>query len=144
MSATAGTTTIEVPLPLRARLAKLRAHPRQPYHEVIRRAVEALEGRTGRSGLDALVGSHQDGLRKAARRNKISRIWLFGSRARGDARPDSDVDILYKAEPGASLFDISGFLADAQDLLGVVVEVADVDNLRAGFSERILPEAVLI
>jgi len=29
-------------------------------------------------------------------------IWLFGSRARGDARPDSDFDLLVVGKPGAS------------------------------------------
>ena len=30
-------------------------------------------------------------------------IWLFGSRARGDARPDSDFDLLVVGKPGADL-----------------------------------------
>ncbi|MFZ1964534.1 MAG: nucleotidyltransferase domain-containing protein [Roseiarcus sp.] len=32
-----------------------------------------------------------------------SAIWLFGSRARGDARPDSDFDLLVVGKPGADL-----------------------------------------
>lgn len=144
MTATAGTTTIELPLPLRARLVRLRQHPRQAYHEVIQRAVDALEGRTGRRGLDAFVARHQAALRKLARDNKITRLWLFGSRARGEARPDSDVDLLYQAPPGTNIWDVSGFLADATDLLGVDVDVADIDALPPYMRETVLPEAVPI
>ncbi len=142
MSATAGTTTIELPIPLRARLASLRVHPRQPYHEIIQRAVEALEGRLEPGVLDPLVATHRAALRVAARRNQISRVWLFGSRARRTARPDSDVDLLVQTASGASLFDIGGFLADAEAILGCKVDVADIDGLKPDFRARILPEAV--
>lgn len=142
MPATAGTTTIEVPIPLRARLARLKAHPRQPLHEIIQSAVEALEGRRDPGQLDPLVAERRPALRVAARRNKILRVWLFGSRARRDARPDSDVDLLVQTRPGASAFDIAGFLADAEEILGRKVDVADLDGLKPDFRARILPEAV--
>jgi len=133
MPATPGTTTIEVPLPMRVRLALLRTHPRQPYHEVIARAIAALEARTGMPGMDATVAKHRDALRVAARRNHLDRIWLFGSRSRGVARPDSDVDLLYRATR-ASLFDVASFLADAEDILGLEVDLADIDHLPAVMS----------
>jgi predicted nucleotidyltransferase len=140
MSATAGTTTIELPLPIRARLARLKAHPRQPYHEVIGRALDALEARLT-NALDPLVAKHRVALRIAARKNGIAKIWLFGSRARNEGRPDSDVDILYQARPGKTMWDVAGFLADAQDILGTRVDIADIDALKPDFKESILPEA---
>ncbi len=141
MTKTAGTTTIEVPIPLRGRLATLRQHGRQAYHEVISRALDALEAKDAGT-LDPLVARHRVALRIAARRNRIDKLWLFGSRARGQARPDSDVDFLVQARAGSSLFDIAGFVADAQDILGRHVDVADLDGLKSPFRERILPEAV--
>lgn len=144
MPATAGTTTIEVPLPVKERLARLRQHDRQAYHEVIQRALDALEGRTGVSGLDALVSSKRKQLRDAAKRHRMARVWLFGSRSRGEARPDSDVDLLVQTDPAATLWDIGGFLADARDILGVKVDVADLDGLKPEFRRRIVPEAVPI
>jgi uncharacterized protein len=143
MPATAGTTTIELPLPVKARLAKLRAHPRQAYYEVVSAALDALEGR-GKHGLDPLVARHAVALRVAARRHKLSRIWLFGSRARGEARPDSDVDILYQADPTADLFDLAGFMADAQDILGVDVDLLSVATQKEPLRSRVMAEAVSI
>jgi predicted nucleotidyltransferase len=140
MPATAGTTTIEVPIPLKARLAALRKHGRQAYHEVIAAALDAFEAKqTG--ALDPLVAKHRVELRVAARKNGIARLWLFGSRARNEPRPDSDVDLLYHAKPGKTLWDIGAFMADAQDILGVHVDLADIDALKPDFRARILPEA---
>ena len=129
MPATAGSTTIELPVPLKARLAKLRKHDRQAYHEVIAQALDAFEMRTGERGLDALVAQHAAGLRKAARRNGITKLWLIGSRARGEARPDSDVDLLYRAPSTTDIWMVSGFLADAEELVGRRVDLVDIDHL---------------
>ncbi|MFO1533700.1 MAG: nucleotidyltransferase family protein, partial [Thermoplasmatota archaeon] len=87
---------------------------------------------------------HAAALRIAARRNKLTKIWLFGSRARGEGRPDSDVDILYRAPKTVSLWEVSAFMADAMDILGVKVDLADIDHLRPEFRDRVLPEAVPI
>lgn len=143
MSATAGTTTIEVPLPLRARLAKWKQHPRQSYHEVIQRALDSFEARETKA-LDPLVAKHRVALRIAARKNGIARIWLFGSRARGQARPDSDVDILYQTRPGIGMWEASAFQVDAQDILGTKVDIADIDGLSPRMRETALPDAVSI
>jgi len=41
------------------------------------------------------------GLREwAAANGNVRQLWLFGSRARGDSRPDSDVDIALALMPG--------------------------------------------
>jgi uncharacterized protein len=57
---------------------------------------------------------------------------LFGSVARGDARSDSDLDILIELEPDASvdLFDYIGLTHYLADLFPVRVDVADRENLK--------------
>ena len=67
---------------------------------------------------------------------------MFGSVARGDARPDSDIDILVDMEPGRSLFDLGGLLSDLQRLLEVDVDVVTEKGLRPRIRAEVLREAV--
>lgn len=69
---------------------------------------------------------------------------MFGSVARGEVFPDSDVDFLVDMEPGRSLFDLGGPLMDLQDLLGCRVDVVTEKGLRPRIRDRVLGEAVLL
>jgi uncharacterized protein len=66
----------------------------------------------------------------AARRRRASRVRVFGSVARGEARPDSDVDFLVDFQPEASLVDQVGLIHDLQGLLGIGVDVVSSGGLR--------------
>ena len=48
-------------------------------------------------------------LMKIAKRYGISKIYVFGSVARGESTAQSDVDLLVEMETGASLFGVAGF-----------------------------------
>jgi uncharacterized protein len=69
-------------------------------------------------------------------------VRVFGSVARGEARPDSDIDFLVGLEPGRSLFDLGGLLYELQSLLGVEVDVVTEKSLHHRLRERVLREAV--
>ena len=58
-----------------------------------------------------------------ARKYGITKIYVFGSVARGDSKPQSDVDFLVEMEAGASLFGVAGFGYETEKLLGVSVDV---------------------
>ena len=59
-----------------------------------------------------------------AKKYQVKKITLFGSRARGDNRPDSDVDLLCEfVTPTVSLLTLSGLKIDLEDKLGVPVDV---------------------
>jgi uncharacterized protein len=138
------TTTIEIPLALRNRLARAKRHPRQAYHEVMSRAMDALEqrGTPPAGALDPLVAMHQKAIVEAAKAHKASHVWLFGSRARGEARLDSDVDLLVEFLPGADLFDHAGLQARLEELLGMRVDTVALGGLRGATRRRILAERV--
>ena len=80
-------------------------------------------------------------LRIAAKRG-VRRIRLFGSMARGEAGPLSDVDFLVEFEPGRSLLDQGGLLMDLEELLGCKVDIISEGALRSRYRERVLSEAV--
>ena len=65
-----------------------------------------------------------------ARRHGARNLRVFGSTARGQARPDSDIDLLVDLEPSGTLLDLAAFRREASDLLGQPVDVATIDMLR--------------
>lgn len=69
---------------------------------------------------------------------------VFGSAARGDFRPDSDIDLLVDLEQGRSLLDHAALLLDLEELLGCGVDVLTERGLRPRVRERVLKEAVPI
>lgn len=69
---------------------------------------------------------------------------LFGSAARGEADPQSDVDLLVELEPGRSLFDLGGLQFELERLLSCPVDVVTERGLKARIRERVLREAVQV
>lgn len=77
--------------------------------------------------------AHQHGARQ---------VRIFGSVARGDAGPSSDIDFLVDMEPGRSLLDLGGLVAELQQLLGRSVDVVTERGLKARIRARVLEEAI--
>ena len=77
-----------------------------------------------------------------ARRHGARNVRVFGSVARGDAGPQSDIDFLVEMEPGRSLLDLGGLVADLQQLLGCNVDVVTERGLKSRIRARVLEEAI--
>ena len=69
--------------------------------------------------LDALRANRREAILEPARRRGARSVRVFGSVARGDAGPGSDLDLLVEWEPGRSLLDHAGLVQDLQELLGM-------------------------
>lgn len=72
------------------------------------------------------------------------RVYLFGSRARGDNRPDSDYDFFVVPSDDCGLFRLAGFFGRLEDALGDVDVVCYDPSEEDGFVRRISEEMVLI
>jgi predicted nucleotidyltransferase len=78
----------------------------------------------------------------AAARHGAHNVRVFGSVARGDLSPSSDVDFLVDLDPDRTLMDLGGLLMDLQALLPLRVDVATEKMLRPKVRERALADAV--
>jgi uncharacterized protein len=86
----------------------------------------------------AILAAHKDKLKALG----VKSLNLFGSVARDEARPDSDVDFLVEfTEPGGlfQLFKVQHYL---EDILGCAVDLGTEDALREHLREPILKEAI--
>ncbi|UIE36211.1 nucleotidyltransferase family protein [Leptodesmis sichuanensis] len=90
---------------------------------------------------DTLKNKRSEILAIAARYG-ASNIRVFGSVARGEENPDSDIDFLVEIEPGRSLLDQIALMQDLERLLGCKVDVAEPDTLHEKIRNRVLQEAI--
>ena len=88
------------------------------------------------------IRSQREAILEIARRYGVRRVRLFGSVARGEDRPDSDLDVLVDFEDRRSLLDLVGFGQDMEDLLGRKVDVISARGISPYIENRVLREAV--
>lgn len=68
-------------------------------------------------------------LQMLAKKNGISKIFVTGSVARGEESSFSDIDFLVEMDQDASLLGVAGFMYEAEQLLGVSVDVIPISLL---------------
>ena len=95
-------------------------------------------------GLDRLVEERREEIRRVALKHGVGVIRVFGSAARGDSRPDSDVDFLIEVTGPTSAWFPGGLVAELEEVLGRRVDVVETSALRAELRERALAEAVAL
>jgi uncharacterized protein len=93
-------------------------------------------------GLPELLKEKREEILAIAAKHGAYNVRVFGSAARGEAGPESDLDVLVELQPDRSLLDLGGFLADLEDLLGCKVDVVTERGLRSRLRDRVLQEAV--
>lgn len=79
-----------------------------------------------------------------ARKHGAVTVSVFGSFARGNPGPTSDLDILVEFEPGRSLFDLVRLERELSDVLGLEIEVVTPNSLHPLIRERVMEERVPI
>jgi uncharacterized protein len=95
-------------------------------------------------GIDEIIKTKRDEIVRIAEKHGAYNVRVFGSVARGEAGPSSDVDILVEVGKQHSSFFPGGLIADLEDLLGRRVDVVTVKGLSHLLRDRVLKEAVAI
>jgi uncharacterized protein len=91
-----------------------------------------------------LLRSKREEILSLVSRHGVGNVRVFGSVARGEERPDSDVDLLVDIEPERSLFDLVGAYQDLEDRLHFHVDMVTERGLKERVRERVLREAVAL
>lgn len=65
-----------------------------------------------------------------AERHNVSRVYLFGSYARGEADEQSDIDLRIEAPQLHTLFALGGLYADLEEALGKSLDLVTTEALR--------------
>jgi len=81
---------------------------------------------------------------EAARQYGVERVTLFGSYARGEARPDSDIDLRIDKGRIRGCFQLSGFHLDLEEKFKANVDVLTTESMNEKFFNRILKEEILL
>lgn len=91
--------------------------------------------------IEYLVRQKRNEILRIAERHGAYNVRVFGSVARGEAGPDSDVDLLIDAGEKVSSWFPAGLILDLEDLLGRRVDVVEEVALRPELRSYVLREA---
>ncbi len=89
-----------------------------------------------------LLKDRREDILRVAAQHGAQKVRVFGSAARGDAGPDSDLDFLVEFEEGRSLLDVSALWQDLEELLGRKVDIVEPEGLHWYIRDRVLREAL--
>ncbi|WP_148059068.1 XRE family transcriptional regulator [Rathayibacter sp. PhB127] len=98
-------------------------------------SASALSGPVGRQVL-----RHRAELRRALRRRGVADARIFGSTARGDDRPDSDLDLLVTIPAGLGVLGLAGLERELGDILGAPVDLVPEQGLKEHVRRDIEPD----
>ncbi len=98
----------------------------------------AYDGGMRRGDALRILSEHQDDLRSLG----ISSLLIFGSVARDEARPDSDVDLIADFDRPIGYIGLGGVQRRLEEFLGCRVDLATRGMIRQEFRDQIFAEAV--
>lgn len=92
--------------------------------------------------LRQLIEEKREDIVSIAAKHGARNVRLFGSAARGEDRPDSDVDLLVAVGTTTSSWFPAGLILDLEQVLGRTVEIVTEKGLNPLIRDRVLQEAV--
>jgi predicted nucleotidyltransferase len=88
------------------------------------------------------IRAKRDAIISIAAKHGATRVRLIGSVARGEARPDSDIDLLVAWAEGTSLFDQIALMQELERLLGRRVDIASDGWVKPQIRESVYRDAI--
>ena len=89
-----------------------------------------------------LLQQKREDIRRIATKHGAYNLRVFGSVARGEARPDSDIDLLIEKGPTTSSWFPAGLVLELEEMLGRKVEIVTEKALNPYLRDRVLSEAI--
>jgi predicted nucleotidyltransferase len=136
-----------LPIGLRDRLKTFAAARGESVQTVVERAVTRLLDEEAREPptLGVVLRKLRDS-EDALREEGVTGVWVFGSVARGDAGPDSDVDLAVEldARRQVSLFTLGRLQTLAESILGTKVDLGIRSDLRPHVAQAFARDAVQV
>lgn len=118
-----------------------------PIFEELSHILEKLTGviredrRPEAAKMNDVVEKYRNQILALARANGVRNVRVFGSMARNEAGPDSDLDLLVDIDQGKSGLVLGGFLSDVSELVHRKVDVVTEKSLHPKIRDKVLHEA---
>ena len=90
------------------------------------------------------IRAKRDEIYAVARAHKAEKLWVFGSCARKEETPESDVDFLVEFGEGSSLLSPVHLMNALRDFFGRKVDVVSTRGIHPYIQNRVLSESVAI
>lgn len=123
------------------------ANPDCPLYEDLIHLIQKLadsskvQDKKAHVTMNDLVKNYRTQILSLAKQKGISNVRVFGSMARNEAGPESDLDLLVDIDKGQSGLALGGFLADVSELIHRKVDVVTEKSLHPKIRKKVLHEA---
>ena len=94
--------------------------------------------------IDDTVREKREAIIRIAASHGATQVRLIGSVARGEARPDSDIDLLVTWNEGTSLLDQAALVLELEPLLGRKVDIASDGWIKPSIREAVYRDAITL
>jgi uncharacterized protein len=95
-------------------------------------------------GIDEILAAYREEILQITAKYGAYNVRVFGSVARGEAKPESDVDFLVEIEPQRTLLDQIALMQSLEELLGRKVDLTEPEALHELIRDKVLRESVVL
>jgi hypothetical protein len=96
------------------------------------------------STIGEAIREQRESILRVAAKHGATQVRLIGSVARGEARPDSDIDLLVTWQEGTSILDQAALKLELESLLGRKVDIASDGWVKPSIRESVYRDAIAL